>query len=84
MSVDLGDDELLLRYACHSRDHITFLIRGTKRQALTDFGSTARHRLKAPKGDRAGSHSVRVNDQWRIVFRWTTDGPADVEIVDYH
>ena len=40
--------------------------------------------LEALKGDRAGQHSVRINDQWRICFRWTEHGPADVEIVDYH
>jgi proteic killer suppression protein len=34
--------------------------------------------------DRAGQHSVRINDQWRICFVWTETGPADVEIVDYH
>jgi toxin HigB-1 len=40
--------------------------------------------LEALKGDRAGQHSIRINDQWRICFRWTPQGPADVEIVDYH
>jgi proteic killer suppression protein len=40
--------------------------------------------LEALKGDRKGSHSVRINDQWRICFRWTEEGPYDVEIVDYH
>lgn len=40
--------------------------------------------LEKLKGDRAGQHSVRVNDQFRICFRWTNDGPADVEFVDYH
>ena len=40
--------------------------------------------LEELKGDRAGQHSVRINDQWRICFRWTEHGPADVEIVDYH
>ena len=40
--------------------------------------------LEALKGDRAGQHSVRINDQWRICFVWTEQGPADVEIVDYH
>lgn len=35
-------------------------------------------------GDRAGQYSLRINDQWRICFVWTPDGPADVEIVDYH
>ena len=40
--------------------------------------------LEALAGDRKGQHSIRVNDQWRICFRWTTAGPEDVEIVDYH
>lgn len=40
--------------------------------------------LEALSGDRAGQHSVRINDQWRIGFVWTEAGPADVEIVDYH
>ena len=40
--------------------------------------------LEALKGDRKGQHSIRINDQWRICFRWTTTGPQDVEIADYH
>jgi proteic killer suppression protein len=36
------------------------------------------------KGDRAGQHSIRVNDQFRICFRWTDEGPIDVEFADYH
>ena len=40
--------------------------------------------LEALKRDRAGQHSIRVNDQFRVCFRWTDAGPADVEIVDYH
>lgn len=42
------------------------------------------NRLEALKSDRAGQHSVRVNDQWRVCFVWTPAGPVDVEIVDYH
>jgi proteic killer suppression protein len=42
------------------------------------------NRLEALKGDRKGQHSVRINDQFRLCFRWTEAGPADVEIVDYH
>ena len=42
------------------------------------------NRLEALKSDRAGQYSIRVNDQWRICFRWTAAGPEDVEIVDYH
>jgi proteic killer suppression protein len=40
--------------------------------------------LEALWGDRSGQHSVRINRQWRICFVWTDQGPADVEIVDYH
>ena len=40
--------------------------------------------LEALKGDRKGQHSIRVNDQWRICFRWTKAGPEDIEITDYH
>ncbi|MEM6911345.1 MAG: type II toxin-antitoxin system RelE/ParE family toxin [Verrucomicrobiota bacterium] len=42
------------------------------------------NRLEALKGKRAGQHSIRVNDHWRVCFRWEEDGPHDVEIVDYH
>jgi proteic killer suppression protein len=42
------------------------------------------NRLESLKGDRAGSYSIRINDQWRICFRWEADGPRDVEIIDYH
>lgn len=40
--------------------------------------------LEALSGDRVGQHSVRINKQWRICFVWTDQGPAEVEIVDYH
>ena len=40
--------------------------------------------LEALKGDRAGQYSIRINEQYRICFDWTDDGPCDVEIVDYH
>lgn len=42
------------------------------------------NRLEALKDDRAGQHSIRINDQWRVCFVWTDAGPAHVEIVDYH
>lgn len=40
--------------------------------------------LEPLRGDRTGQHSMRINDQWRVCFRWTQSGAADVEIVDYH
>jgi proteic killer suppression protein len=42
------------------------------------------NRLEALTGDRKGQYSIRVNDQFRLCFRWTAEGPTDVEIVDYH
>ena len=51
---------------------------------LTDLASPPGNRLEALKGDLEGHHSIRVNDQWRVVFRWTGLGPADVDIRDYH
>ena len=42
------------------------------------------NRLEALTGDRKGQYSIRVNDQFRLCFRWTTEGPIDIEIVDYH
>jgi proteic killer suppression protein len=51
---------------------------------LEDLRSPPGNRLESLVGDRAGQHSIRVNDQFRICFRWTTAGPEDVEIVDYH
>jgi toxin HigB-1 len=51
---------------------------------LNDLKAPPGNRLEALKGDRAGQHSIRVNDQWRICFVWTAEGPEDVEFVDYH
>jgi proteic killer suppression protein len=52
--------------------------------ALRDMMIPPGNRLEALKGDLAGKYSIRINDQRRIVFRWTDAGPDDVEIVDYH
>jgi proteic killer suppression protein len=51
---------------------------------LEDLRVPPGNRLEALKGDRTGQHSIRVNDQFRVCFVWTTNGPKDVEIVDYH
>jgi toxin HigB-1 len=51
---------------------------------LADLRVPPGNRLEALKGDRAGHHSIRVNDQWRIVFRWRDGGAYDVELTDYH
>ena len=51
---------------------------------LDDLRVPPGNRLEALKGDRSGQHSIRINDQYRVCFRWTAAGPEDVEIVDYH
>ncbi|HET9662967.1 MAG TPA: type II toxin-antitoxin system RelE/ParE family toxin, partial [Burkholderiales bacterium] len=51
---------------------------------LGDLRSPPGNRLEALAGDRKGQHSIRINDQFRVCFVWTAEGPADVEIVDYH
>lgn len=51
---------------------------------LNDLRVPPGNRLEALKGDRAGQHSIRMNDQFRVCFRWTDTGAEDVEIVDYH
>ena len=53
-------------------------------QTLDFLRSPPGNRLEALKGDRAGQYSIRINAQWRVCFVWTDNGPADVEIVDYH
>lgn len=52
--------------------------------ALDDLRVPPGNRLEALKRDRAGQHSIRINDQFRVCFVWTAEGPKDVEIVDYH
>ena len=49
-----------------------------------DLRNPPGNRLEALKGKLAGFHSIRINDQWRVVFRWTDSGPAEVDIRDYH
>ncbi len=51
---------------------------------LAELRSPPGNRLEALKGDRKGRHSIRINDQWRICFRWQDGDAWDVEIVDYH
>ena len=51
---------------------------------LDDLRAPPGNRLEALKADRAGQHSIRVNDQWRVCFRWQGEDAFDVEIVDYH
>jgi proteic killer suppression protein len=52
--------------------------------SITDLRVPPANRLEALKGDLAGWHSIRVNDQWRIIFRWINDAALDVTLIDYH
>jgi proteic killer suppression protein len=51
---------------------------------LEDLGGLPGNRLEALKGDRKGQHSIRINDQWRLCFRWHSTDAYEAEIVDYH
>lgn len=53
-------------------------------KVLDDLKAPPGNRLEALVGDRKGQHSIRVNDQFRICFVWTNEGPKDVEFIDYH
>jgi toxin HigB-1 len=52
--------------------------------ALMDLRVPPGNRLETLKGDRSGFHSIRINDQWRIIFRWVENGAEEVQIIDYH
>jgi toxin HigB-1 len=52
--------------------------------SINDLRVPPGNHLEALAGDRVGQHSIRINDQWRLCFRWTPAGVQDVEIVDYH
>jgi proteic killer suppression protein len=60
------------------------LIMVNNASALGDLKSPPGNKLEAVHGDLAGKHSIRINHQWRIVFKWTDTGPEEVEIDDYH
>jgi proteic killer suppression protein len=68
------------------------LVKAARRKLVMLNAATRLDDLAVPPGNRlehlrrelSGKHSIRINDQWRIVFRWTDAGPAEVEIMDYH
>jgi len=53
-------------------------------ETLNDLRVPPGNRLERLRGERVGLYSIRINDQWRICFTWSTAGPANVEIIDYH
>ncbi|MBK7024947.1 MAG: type II toxin-antitoxin system RelE/ParE family toxin [Sulfuritalea sp.] len=65
--------------------HALFLGRRVRRWCdLDDLRVPPGNQLEALKGNRKGQYSIRINDQWRVCFAWTVEGPSNVEIVDYH
>jgi toxin HigB-1 len=80
----LFHEERNRRHATIARVALRKLIQLNRAGRLDDMAVPPGNRLEALHGDRKGWHSIRVNDQWRIIFRWTNQGPTDVGIVDYH
>jgi len=80
----LFHEEKNRRFAAIARVALRKLFQMNRAGVLQDLAVPPGNRLEALKGDHAGFHSIRINDQWRIVFRWTEKGPAEVAIVDYH
>ena len=72
------------RWSLISRVAVRKLVQIDSVAALEELDIPPGNRLEALKGYRAGLHSIRINDQWRICFRWESDGAYDVQIVDYH
>ena len=81
----LFNRERVRRYpAALQRPMLRKLVAVDAAEALEDLRVPPGNRLEKLKGNRAGQHSIRVNDQWRICFRWAGGNAYDVEIVDYH
>ena len=80
----LFNDQLVVRFRAIERPARRKLLYLSQARTLRDLLVPPGNRLEALKGDRKGQHSIRVNDQWRICFRWEEGHAYDVEIVDYH
>jgi proteic killer suppression protein len=72
------------RFSQIARVALRKLIAVDAAEQVQDLAVPPGNRLEPLKGRAAGWHSIRINDQWRIVFRWTAQGPADVSITDHH
>ena len=68
----------------HQRAALRTLLILDAAENLDDVGIPPGNRLEKLRGDRSGQYSIRVNQQWRICFRWSAAGPEDIEITDYH
>jgi toxin HigB-1 len=72
------------RWSHIERQALRKLVQLDLAQTISDMRAPPGNRLEALSGDRKGQWSIRINDQYRICFRWMNEGPADVEIIDYH
>jgi proteic killer suppression protein len=80
----LFQEEKNRRFTAIARVALRKLFQMNRAGALQDLAVPPGNRLESLKGDWSGFNSIRINDQWRLVFRWTEKGPAEVAIVDYH
>jgi len=80
----LFNDRLVARFRAIERPARRKLLYLSQARTLQDLLVPPGNRLEALKGERRGQHSIRINDQWRICFRWSEGHAHDVEIVDYH
>lgn len=81
---ELFREEKNRRFNAIARVALRKLIQMNRARQLTDLAVPPGNRLEALRGNLVGLHSIRINDQWRLVFRWTESGPSEVRIVDYH
>lgn len=81
---ELWETEKSRQFASIARVALRRLVQLNAAESLDDLRVPPGNRLEALGGDREGQYSVRVNRQYRICFSWTGEGPAGVEIVDYH
>lgn len=80
----LAQDEPSYRFTAIERAARRKLTMLEAAKKIDDLRSPPGNRLEKLKGKRVGQYSIRINDQWRLCFRWEEEGAADVEIVDYH
>ena len=80
----LFQDKRVARYRSIERPARRKLLYLNQARSLQDLRNPPGNRLEALKGNRKGQFSLRINDQWRICFRWSSGHALDVEIVDYH
>ena len=80
----LFEDRPVRRFRAVERPARRKLLYLHRARTLGDLQAPPGNRLEALAGDRRGQHSIRINDQWRVCFRWEGSDAYDVEIVDYH